>query len=210
MSKAKMPLAEAQAIAEEVKASITDVCVSAVIAGSIRRGKSEVGDIELVIVPKYKTVRIDMFSDGEENQLEKRLREMANTGIITPSLKENGVKKAWFGKDAKDESRYIAADYCGKIGIDFFVVLPDRLQWYGYILTLRTGPGDCNKLLMIGRDKGGLKPARIYANDGKVFDLEADRYLDLPKEEDVFAAWGLAYVPPIRRSVDAYWEALKR
>jgi DNA polymerase/3'-5' exonuclease PolX len=210
--KTKMPLAEAFEIAQELRSEIGDVCKFVVIAGSVRREKTEVGDIELVIIPRYKTVQADMFGEGglAENQLENHLRKMASQGILTPRLKEDRRSKiAWFGKDTKDESRYIAANYQGQIGVDFFVVLPDRLDWFGWTLLLRTGPDKANRLLVTSKDKGGLKPGRLHIDDGKVFDLEDNRYLKLEREEDVFAAWGLAYVPPTRRSVEAYWEAQK-
>lgn len=46
-----MRLAEARHVAEKVMRAVTPFCSQAVIAGSIRREKPEVGDIEIVAVP---------------------------------------------------------------------------------------------------------------------------------------------------------------
>jgi DNA polymerase/3'-5' exonuclease PolX len=207
-----MLLSEAKAIAEEVKAQIADACESVVIAGSIRREKAEVGDIELVIVPRYSEVnlvRVDLFTEKEVrfNLLERRLHQLANDGTIVERHKENGSRIAWLGKD---ESRYIAATYQGRIGIDFFMVLPDRMDWYGWTLLLRTGPADANQLLVTRRDQHGIKPHHIFIGEGRVTDLRTDTPIHLQDEETVFGRWGMKYVPPQERSVENYWKAIIR
>lgn len=207
MGKAKMPLAEARAIAEEVMAQISDVCESVVIAGSIRREKAEVGDVELVIVPKYQPRLGVLFDDMQENALERRLQLLASERAIVPRLKDNGHKIGWFGKD---ESRYIAAMYQGKIGVDFFIILPDRRDLYGWFLLLRTGPGDANTALVTRKDQGGLKPNYIFIGAGRVTDLRDDTPIILTDEETVFEWWGMNYVPPQERSVENYWKAIIR
>lgn len=47
-----MKLAEAQAIAERVRAELAPFCVRCEIAGSIRRKRPEPRDLEIVCVPK--------------------------------------------------------------------------------------------------------------------------------------------------------------
>jgi len=48
-----MELERAKAIAEQLKRLLEPACERIVIAGSIRRRKPEVGDIELLCIPKY-------------------------------------------------------------------------------------------------------------------------------------------------------------
>lgn len=211
-TKAKMPLEEARAIAEEVMAEITDVCESVVIAGSVRRKKAEVGDIELLIVPSYseaRLIRVDLFTEKEvrSNLLERRLREMADKQIITTRHKTDGSRIAWF-KD-KDESRYLATRYRNRIGVDFFVILPDRLDWYGWHLLLRTGPGDANQLLMTEKGFGGWLPRGMKVADGIIY-REGKPY---PVEDEAafFELWGFKeFIPASERSVERYREAMKR
>jgi DNA polymerase/3'-5' exonuclease PolX len=208
MSKARMPLDEAKGIAEEVKAAIADVCESVVIAGSIRREKEEVGDIELVCVPKFAEVlkKVDLFTEKlvKVNLLEQRLYRMASAGDIIPSLKSNGTRKAWLGSG---DARYIAAEYQEVIGVDFFIQLPDRMDLYGWQLFLRTGPGDANQVMVTRRDQGGLKPNHLFIGEGRVVDLRDDTPMMLPTEETVFDVWGMEFIPAPERCVSRYWEA---
>ncbi|GAI50844.1 unnamed protein product, partial [marine sediment metagenome] len=48
-----MELEKAKVIAENLRSLLAPVCARITIAGSIRRQKPEVGDIELLCVPKY-------------------------------------------------------------------------------------------------------------------------------------------------------------
>ncbi len=48
-----MELARAQKIAEKIKAVLESSCERITIAGSIRRQKPDVGDIEVLCIPKY-------------------------------------------------------------------------------------------------------------------------------------------------------------
>jgi len=68
----RMKLEEAQVIAEKTKALLAPYCERIEIAGSIRRKKPDVGDIELVAIPK--PYNIGLFESGiatEVNQWEK-------------------------------------------------------------------------------------------------------------------------------------------
>jgi DNA polymerase/3'-5' exonuclease PolX len=58
--KVRMPLAQAQAVAEELVGLLGLWCERLEVAGSIRRGKAEVGDIELLAVPRQATA-LDLF-----------------------------------------------------------------------------------------------------------------------------------------------------
>lgn len=207
ITKARMPLEEARAIAEEVKAQIVDACTSVVIAGSIRRRKSEVGDIELVLVPKYAGSPGLMFAELTENQLELRLRAMAGVGTLIERRKENEDKIAWFKKGK--ESRYVAATYKEKIGVDFFIILPDRADWYGWHLLLRTGPSDANQLLMTEKRFGGWLPNGMKVADGIIY--RNGKPCPVEDEAAFFELWGFKeFVPAYERSVERYREALKR
>lgn len=207
-AKARKPLEEAQAIAEEVKAAIADVCTSVVIAGSVRRKKAEVGDIELVCIPSYATtIPAGELFPRNENQLEARLRAMAGGGSLIERYKEDGTRVAWFKKGK--ESRYIAAAYKEKIGVDFFIILPDRLDWYGWHLLLRTGPSDANQLLMTEKMHGGWLPRGMKVADGIIY--REGKPCPVEDEAAFFELWGFHdFIPASERSVERYREALKR
>ncbi len=58
-SKPKWKLEEAKAIALRVCERIAPACERVEVAGSIRRGKPQVGDIELVVIPRFETKTVD-------------------------------------------------------------------------------------------------------------------------------------------------------
>ena len=51
MTKTRVPLARAQVVAAEVVALLAPACERIEIAGSVRREKTDVGDIEIVCTP---------------------------------------------------------------------------------------------------------------------------------------------------------------
>jgi hypothetical protein len=56
----RLPLAEAQAVADELVGLLAESCVRFAIAGSIRRQERTCGDVELVVIPQLG--RQDVFA----------------------------------------------------------------------------------------------------------------------------------------------------
>jgi len=61
-NKTKWPRFEAMNIALELVTKLTPYCARIEIAGSLRRGKSEVGDVEILFVPHFESRQVDFFS----------------------------------------------------------------------------------------------------------------------------------------------------
>jgi len=59
-----MLLAEARKLAEQMVERLRPACDKIEIAGSVRRGKPEVKDIEIVCLPRDTGNDIGLFSDG--------------------------------------------------------------------------------------------------------------------------------------------------
>jgi len=78
-----MELQRAKAIAEKIKAVLESSCERIVIAGSIRRQKPEVGDIELLIIPKY--------IDGVD-MLDTKIQTMIHFEMLGYRLNKRGSK----------------------------------------------------------------------------------------------------------------------
>jgi DNA polymerase/3'-5' exonuclease PolX len=189
MDKAQMPLLEAATLALEVVGLLADVCERVAIAGSIRRGKALVGDIESVCSPV------------SEVALYRRMDELLREGVLQKRLKKNGTSIAW-------GQRYRAAVY-RDFPLDVFIVLADR-QW-GPTLLLRTGPGDANQVLVtrvgVRTSAGelGVLPPGLKWQEGALRRLNSSyEQLDTPEEADVFYACGLPWVAPHLRSVETY------
>lgn len=125
-----MQLEQAELIAEEVKALLAPHCERIEIAGSIRRRKLEVGDIEIVAIPK--PYDVGLFESGIAlvvNQWEKVKGELPCK--YTQRILPEGIK------------------------LDLFFAMPDN---WGLIFAIRTGSADySHKVLAAGWVKAGYK-----------------------------------------------------
>lgn len=176
-----MKLADAVPIASAILLRLKPYCHRIEVAGSIRRGKAEVGDIELVAIPKM-LPQYDMFG--------KQFDELSL--LYDRKLLES------FGKVIKFGKRYVQIDLWAGIKLDLFVVLPPA-QW-GVIMAIRTGPADFSHWLVTPRSKGGALPIGWRVEDGRVWDGQVT--LDFP-EEDGFLTWlGLGGTAPGERKAE--------
>jgi len=187
--KVRIPLAEGALLAVEVVDLLADVCSRIAIGGSIRRGKAEVGDIEIICAPL------------SEVALFRRMDELLRMGHLTQRKNKNGHNIAW-------SNRFRAAVYKG-FPLDVFIVLKDR-QW-GPTMVIRTGPGDANKVIVTKRGMRnndgniGILPPGVKFDQGAVWRLVDSHVLvDTPEEEEVFYACGLPFIAPHLRSVETY------
>lgn len=190
-----IPLAAAGAIAGELVAALSPGCERIAVAGSIRRQKPQVHDIELVAMPRVQavddgslwgtTVDVDLLEEGvarlvATDGLERRQVTLHRADGTTEVSHRMGP-------------RYKALVYRG-LPVDLFIVRPPA-EW-GVVFALRTGPGDWNTRLVTDSQRylrfveGG---ARLRA---------AGRYVPCPEEEDFFAAIGQAWLDPPERSAD--------
>ncbi len=130
-----MELAKALNIANEIKELLSPHCERISIAGSIRRRKTEVNDIEIVAIPKpYET---GLFENGIAkvvNQWEKVKGELPCK--YTQRILPHGIK------------------------LDLFFAEPGN---WGLIYAIRTGPADySHKVLATGWVKRGYKSENGY------------------------------------------------
>lgn len=196
----RIPLAEARALADEVVELLDAWTVRIAIAGSVRRGRGDVGDVELVCEPIVE-VRVearDLFSTTrvEEDLLHARCQQLLESGLFAHRPDKNGHPS--FGRKAK---RLL---YRG-VALDVFSA--GERNW-GVILLLRTGPQEFNTRLVLKESQGGWLPRGLFFRDGHLWRLPPPYDASLvdqavvvptPEEADVFRALGYAYVPPERR-----------
>lgn len=184
-SGAEKPIREMIPLALHVLGFLMEYCERVAIAGSIRRGKPMVRDIELVV-------------QAREGVLDRRCDELLRLGVFTKRTKSNGALLSW-------GSRYKAAWYAD-VPVDIFIVLPDR-QW-GPTMLIRTGPGDANRVLVTqqgirnGDDNYGILPKVMRFSEGRIW--AHTLAMNTPEEEDVFRCVGLPWIAPHKRSVEEY------
>lgn len=116
--KAKLPLKEAKHLARRLVSDLWQYCDRIEVAGSIRRGKPEIGDIEIVAIPKY--AETDLFGGLTGNHALDTL-VWSNIGELT-----------------KGGHKYKQIALFEGINLDLFIVTPPAQ--FGVIYLIRTGP----------------------------------------------------------------------
>lgn len=209
----RIPLKTAQRVAEDIQSMLAPSCQRLLVVGSVRREKPTVGDIELVLEPRYSSTeeRVNLFETKQVKvcEVERVVDALAAVGVFSPCYKENGAVIAW-PKTFTATSRHLSLWYCPNeheaIPLDLFIQREDRLRVWGWQTVLRTGPGEANQLLVTSRQKGGLLPPTFVVKDGNVTTTSGIP-ITLETEAQVFEEWHMVYVPPQERSVEAYIRA---
>ncbi len=191
---------QAHAIAIDLYKQLYPFCERIDIAGSIRRQKPEVKDIEIVCIPKY-ALEDDIASDlfGQKvcdisrpvvckgfihtvNQWKKMKGEP--TGKYTQRMVPLAALLSPPGEGREGEAR---EGRRGEVALDLFIANKDN---YGYIHMLRTGSSDWNQSTMLPRLKGNgykLKDGNIWWK-GEI--------LPMPTEDEMFKRMGLQFIEP--------------
>jgi hypothetical protein len=196
----RLPLAEATAIADELAELLRPACERLEIAGSIRRRVPQVGDVDILVVPKMVPL-LDMF--------DQPIGELDAPGHLLDELCGQQAIRQWRGARnqpcwGKDLRRFIFRD------LDVQVQSVRDAGTWGMWLVIRTGPSGFSHALVTPR---GQKAA-IRRRDGSIveyrqgmlppgFEIKDSfrlyRFGGLvatPEESDVFDALGLPYIRP--------------
>jgi DNA polymerase (family 10) len=182
VSKTKRPLPDAERIAAAIVAELAPSCARIQVAGSVRRRKEVVGDIEIVAIPRY--VPAGLFGD-------------CTTNLLWEHLHASDAYR--FTKGDHPAGRYYQLTLPRHAGVqlDLFLAQPDN---WGLTLLLRTGSAPFSTAMLarwkrlqgLGRDQLGSIDGRLVTRD--------DRVVPTPEEETVFQLLGMQPVPPERRS----------
>jgi len=167
-------------IAKNILETLRPICERIEIAGSIRRQKAEVKDIEIVAVPMFQT---DMFGG---NLLDHSLDAFDWKQMGELTLNGHKQKKILLGSD---------------IALDLFIVTPPA-QW-GVQYVIRTGPKDFSTWMVTKKINGGALPDSYFVKDGAVWDGSDGSKFNLPEEKDFFRLCGLNWTEPALR--EARW-----
>lgn len=188
MSKTKLPLEAASLVAEAFIHHMKPHAERIEVAGSIRRRKELVGDIEIVMIPKLHRDK-DMF--GEFTGPKKDSIDVGIQSYVTcesPDPAHPALVKL------NDGTKYIKLhETLVDVQIDLFIVRPPA-QW-GPLISIRTGSAAFSRQLVISLRKQGLR-----CEDGRVLD-ENDNQIDCPEEINFFRAAGRKMIAPWLREV---------
>lgn len=131
-----MELEKAKAIAEALKERLAPACERVSIAGSIRRRKPDVGDIELLAIPKV--------VKGED-MLNTELAHLIFQGVLRLRLNKGGQRT--YGPKNK-----LLVHVRSGIGVDIFSTTE---ECWPVALTIRTGSKEFNIAIATAAQKKG-------------------------------------------------------
>lgn len=190
----KRPYAVVLPIADRLLESLSKYCFRIELAGSLRREKAEVGDIEIVAIPIPLNARLDNTIEAPY-LLDEWLRQLAEKKL---TVIKNGDKYKQFKFRTQKGHEY---------KVDLFLQ-PDPATW-GTNFMIRTGSADFSHWMVTPRSKGGAVPCNdlgqpiFYCRDARWWEV-GGTVLDTPEEEDVFKLLGVEWIHP-RERTDGFW-----
>jgi DNA polymerase/3'-5' exonuclease PolX len=187
-----IPYGVARRAATALRDLLLPACERIEIAGSVRRQKPVVHDLEIVAISRSEA-RGGLWGDADEvDLLGERLRSLREEGLI--ALRSVEVRRATGEVEVqtRDGAAYKALAFDG-LPVDLFIT--DAERW-GCIFALRTGPGDWNTRLVTD-----CKRYFRAVADGRV--LHFGKPVPTPEEADFFRALGVPWLDPWERHVDA-------
>jgi DNA polymerase/3'-5' exonuclease PolX len=194
-----MKLNQARAMAEGLVAQMQPFCHRVEIAGSIRRAKSEVKDIEIVAVPVWELAPVEeqignLFANpprdpGNINKLHFWATKLAPVRWIKPGTADI---VDWH---VKPEGKYWRGLVNEEIKLDLFLATPEN---FGLIYLIRTGSADFSQAVVTH----ALHATNYRVQAGYVIEQASGSRQHTPEEASVFGLFGLAYIEPSAR-IDA-------
>jgi len=165
------------------------------VAGSIRRRRRDVGDIEIVCVPRIHKGK-DLFQGpGQEYDfLDDRVKALMNLGVLK---KRNG-----YGP----ENKYLVHVRSG-IPVDVFSA--NERNW-GMTLLVRTGPAEFSAAVMTRLKQLGHQGHVTRGITLHAYDPRKRKELACPDEMTVFQVLDLGYIEPRFRDATQIWQSDQR
>ena len=175
--KTKIKFTQAQILVKQLLVELKPYCSRLEPAGSYRRGKAEIGDIELCAIP---LPTFDLFNAAcyEPHQLDM-------------------VDWSRFGKLEMGGHKYKKIQLHTGIQLDLFIITPPA-QW-GIQFLIRTGSAEFSHKFVTPKSQGGMLPSYLKVKDGAIW--SNNHILVTPEEMDVFDLCGVKYIPPELRDL---------
>lgn len=204
--KTKILLTKAQEISRRIRDYLSPGCDVIEGAGSIRRCRPMIGDIEIVAIPKLKQASMfDVANLSAGTMLDDLLAQAVAEKKLLPGH-ANGPKYKSFILNSGT-----------RIQIDIFIVTPP--EW-GVAFTIRTGSADFSRKLVTQQSEGGYMPGNWYVKDNRlhrdgervarwirpkdapayqVWEWAGGELVETPSERGLFEAIELNWTPPAER-----------
>lgn len=181
--KGRVPLPVAQRLATRISEEFRrlPLLLSRVeVAGSVRREKSEVGDLEIVARAGREYNECSMHGVLEQLHIERGQPNRA------------GARAPWGGRYYRGVARVTDGL---EVGVDLFVVYPPA-EW-GPIYAIRTGSAAFSQAVVTRLHRYGFE-----CRDGRLTRRGGGATVPCPSEEVFFSAARLPWIPPSLRTID--------
>lgn len=183
MAKRRFPNATGMRVAAGLCAALKPVCERLVVAGSLRRRKFTVGDVEILYIgmTEVRDNPADMFEMITVNLADEAIAELEKCGVLERRRNVNGA--GMYGPKNK-----LMRHRATGMPVDLFAATEEN--WWNY-LVCRTGPAESNTRICMAAQARGWKwnpYGAGFSRDGEIRAMES--------EEDVFAFVGLPYARP--------------
>lgn len=195
-----VPFERAIEAAQKLVSLLQPACERIEIAGSLRRAKPQVRDIELVAIPRWEDRSTgDLWATSPAvDVLEEVISRLLFNGAIEARQVENHRANGTVELQTKLGPAFKALVF-DEIPVDLFIVRAPAT--WGVIFGLRTGPGAWNTQLVtecqaIGRRVEGGQVVMWHGASGSWRAVPTD------EERDFFEALGQAWVEPRERHPD--------
>jgi DNA polymerase/3'-5' exonuclease PolX len=184
VSEVRYPYADALNIANDVVNLLTPSCERIIIAGSLRREKPDVGDIEILFIPKIEIVDSpsDWFDKEAFDVADDKIKDMVKANVFKLRINKKGSYT--FGQKNK-----LVTHVESGIPVDLFSATTEN--WFNY-LVCRTGPAESNIAICNSAIAKGWK----WHPYGEGFSNRHNVTVTVPSERAVFDFVGLPYKEP--------------
>ena len=172
----RIPYADAIAVANELSARLEGAAESIAIAGSLRRQRPTVGDIEILAIPRFEAGIVDL--------LDLTIKQLMAERVL--DYRPNALGHAIYGPLNK-----LLLHVPSGFPVDIFST--DRAGW-PVALVVRTGPAELNRRIA-GR---AIEKGWRFLPYGPGFQAP-DGIVHCHTEQEVFEAVGLPYREPWER-----------
>lgn len=171
-------------VAAEICAAMKPACKQLVVAGSLRRRKAMIGDVEILYVGQFETRQHpeDMFASVTVNLADEAIAALEKSGVLERRKNVNGSET--YGPKNK-LMRHVQSG----IPVDLFSTTSEN--WF-VSLVIRTGSKETNLKLTTGAQKLG----RTLNAYGAGVTLDDGRIMPAASEEHVFKLCGVPFVEP--------------
>lgn len=188
----RLPLVIAEALAKRIKAELAPSCEKIEIVGSIRRRKNDIGDIELLAIPRYQPSLLPEVPG--QSLLDVKLEELVYDERLIRANKGETLKRFYVGS-LHGQGKLFAVEIC--------ISTPER---WPVELAIKTGPAQFSHNLVKPRSQRGFLPSDCQIRDGwQVY--RGDEHLTFANERAFIEfVFGRYIEPPARGISEIEWQ----